>query len=417
MLTQWYEPEPGPAMTISVVARELAGRGHDVHVLTGFPNYPTGLVADGYCQRPLLREDIGGVDVIRVPLIPSHDHSAVRRIVNYASFSLSASAIGVPNFPAVDALWVGFSPITLSLPTWCLQLARGTPTVCFVGDLWPDTIAVSGLTGAGVVLRVGWAAIDRWCRAMYASSDAVVYISPSVGDVLAGRGVPRSKLRYIPVSTDERSFHPGGRSMRADLGIDPNAVVVLYAGTMGGAQGLDALIDAAALVDDERLVVLLAGSGTQEADIRRRATAPAVRFIGRVPQERMIDLMATCDISFVSLVDHPLSNATMPSKTQSALAAGRPVLAASAGDLHQLVERRGVGLTARPGDPESIAAALHSALELGQEGLARLGERAREVYLDEFSVTHVSSRMEDLLGAVARRRRKGLVRTRPAMGQ
>jgi len=416
-LTQWYEPEPGPARTISVTARALAARGHEVHVLTGFPNYPTGTLMEGYRQRPLLREELGGVHVIRVPLFPSHDRSAVRRIANYASFGVSAAVLGVPALPAVDALWVGFSPITLSLPTWGQQVVRGTPTVCFVGDLWPDTIEVSGLSGAAAVLGPARDLLGRWCTAMYASSDAVVHISPSIGGILADRGVPVEKLHYIPVSTDEETFHPGGRSLRQELAIDPEAIVVLYAGTMGAAQGLEALVDACALVDDPRLVVLFAGSGTEEDSLRRRAGAlgsASVRFLGRVPQQDVTDLMATCDVAFVSLADHPLSRATMPSKTQSALAAGKPILAAAPGDLAELVATRGVGVTARPGDPASIAGALRAMLALGRSGLERMGERARGVYIDEFSVEHVASQMEELLCAVAERSRRGLLRVRPA---
>lgn len=417
IFTQWYEPEPGPARTISVTARALAARGHEIHVLTGFPNYPTGILMDGYRQGPVLREELGGVHVVRVPLFPSHDGSAVRRIANYASFGVSAAVLGVPALPAVDALWVGFSPITLSLPTWGQQMVRGTPTVCFVGDLWPDTIEVSGLRGAPVFLGPARNLLARWCAAMYASSDAVVHISPSVGGILADRGVPMEKLHYIPVSTDEETFHPGGRSLRQELAIDQEAMVVLYAGTMGAAQGLEALIDACALVDDSRLVVLFAGSGTAEDSLRRQAGAvgsASVRFLGRVPQQDVTDLMATCDVAYVSLADHPLSRATMPSKTQSALAAGKSILAAAPGDLAELVASRGVGVTARPGDPSSIARALRAVLALGRSGLQRMGERARRVYVEEFSVEHVTSQMEELLCAVAERPRRGLLRVRPA---
>lgn len=411
--SQWYEPEPGPAGLTSVTARALAERGHEVHVLTGFPNYPTGKLMEGYRQSPLLRERLGGVNVIRVPLYLNHDRSAVRRIANYASFGLSAALIGVPALPRLDALWVNYSPITLALPMWLQQALRGTPTVCEVGDLWPDTMTVSGLVGAGPLTRLGEAALHGWCNAMYASADAVVHISPGVADVLAARGVPRDRLHYIPKSADEGNFHPGGRSLRTELDIAPDAVVLLYAGAMGAAQGLDALIDACALVDDPRLVVLLAGSGTQEESLRKAADAKgvtAIRFLGRVPHTQMADLLATADAAFVSLAEHPLSAMTMPSKTQSTLAAGRAILMAAPGDAAALVESRQVGFTALPGDPVSIAQGIRSLLQAGRRGLADLGSVARQVYEAEFSVDRTTTQVEELLADIAQNQRRGFFR-------
>ena len=184
IFSQWYEPEPGPAALPAVLGRALAERGHEVHVLTGFPNYPSGKLAPGYSQALHLKEDLGGVQVTRVPLYLNHDASALRRIGNYTSFAVSATALGVPRFPAVDALWVNYSPVTIGLPMWLQQIVRGTPTVCEVGDLWPDTLAVSGLRGTTPVATLGYRLLSRWCNAMYASSDAVSYISPGVGKIL-----------------------------------------------------------------------------------------------------------------------------------------------------------------------------------------------------------------------------------------
>ncbi|MDO5500414.1 MAG: glycosyltransferase family 4 protein [Propionibacteriaceae bacterium] len=409
--SQWYEPEPGPAALTSVAARALSARGHEVHVLTGFPNYPTGVLADGYRQRAYMREELGGVQVHRVPLYPSHDRSALRRVLNYASFGLSAAAIGVPQLPKLDALWVNYSPITLAFPMWLQQVLHSTPTVCEVGDLWPDTMAVSGLSGSSALTRFGRSVLDRWCNAMYSSSEAVVYISPGVGEILADRGVPRDKLHYIPKSADEETFHPSGTSMREKLGIDEDAVVLVYAGAMGLAQGLGTLIDACRLIDDPRLVVLLAGSGTQEAALREAVSSGGirnVRFLGRVPHAEMSDLLATADVAFVSLADHPLSAVTMPSKTQSTLAAGCAVLVAATGDVADLVRSNGVGFTARAGDAESIADALRAVLRVGRRGLADIGRTARLVYESQFSLERSTESIEMLLGSVAAepRRRK-----------
>jgi len=414
IFSQWYDPEPGPAATTGVMARALGARGHEVHVLTGFPNYPSGAIMNGYRQRAVMRETLEGVNIVRVPLYPSHDGSALRRMANYASFGLSAAALGVPALPPMDVLWVNYSPITLALPMWLQQALRRTPTVCEVADLWPDTLSVAGLQGAGAVARWGRGALDRWCEAMYASSQAVVHISPGVGDVLESRGVPAERLHYIPKSADESVFHPNGRSQRAALGIDEDATVLLYAGAMGAAQGLESLLDACALVDDPRIVVLLAGSGTREHALRQQAVTLGlgnVRFLGRVPQEDMTDLLATADLGYVSLARHATSAITMPSKTQSILAVGRPILAAADGDVADLVEAHDVGFTARSGEADAIAEGLRAALARGRRELGAMGGRARHLYESEFSVGRLASQTEELLLSVAstqRRDRQGV---------
>jgi colanic acid biosynthesis glycosyl transferase WcaI len=409
LFTQWYDPEPGPAALSAVTARALARNGHDVQVLTGFPNYPSGRIFDGYRQQLRLRERVGDVNLLRVPLLPSHDNSALRRVANYASFGISAAALGVTGIPLLDALWVNYSPVTLALPMWMQQLTHRTPTICEVSDLWPDTMDVSGLKGSADLKRLGGQLVANWCNSMYRSSDLVSYISPGVGDILADRGVPRHRLRYLPKSANERIFHPGGHSLRSTLGIDDDAIVVSYAGAMGAAQGLESLIGALSLVHDPRLVLLIAGSGTQEEFLKQRASQlglVSIRFLGRLPEEQMTDLMATSDICYISLTDHPLSAVTMPSKTQAALASGRAILAAAPGDLAQLVELGNLGFVARPGNSSSIAAALYAALKAGRQGLAQMGSAARTRYLAEFSVDRTTSQLETHLVEISQRIRR-----------
>lgn len=399
-----------------MLGRALAERGHEVHVLTGFPNYPSGKLAPGYSQALHLKEDLGGVQVTRVPLYLNHDTSALRRIGNYTSFAVSATALGVPRFPAVDALWVNYSPVTIGLPMWLQQIVRGTPTVCEVGDLWPDTLAVSGLRGTTPVATLGYRLLSRWCNAMYASSDAVSYISPGVGKILESRGVPNERLHYIPKPADESVFHDGGRSLRSELAIDEDAVVLVYAGAMGAAQGLGALIEACALINDPRLVVLMAGSGTHEQELRREAEAlhvANIRFLGRMPHAEMSDLLATADAAFVSLADHPLSEVTMPSKTQATLASGTAILAAAGGDLADLVESGQVGFTAASGDVNSITTALRALLSAGRTHLAEMGRAARSLYETQFSVERTTSQVEGLLTSIAEASRHGVRRMKP----
>jgi glycosyltransferase involved in cell wall biosynthesis len=409
LLTQWYDPEPGPAALPGVLARGLADRGHEVQVVTGFPNYPTGVVADGYRIRRRLDERRDGVGVRRVALYPNHDASAVRRVANYASFGASALVSGVGALRDVDALWVNYSPITVAWPMWAARYGLRVPLVVHVADLWPDTMLAGGFGPSGTAGRVTHTVLDRWCDLMYRSADSVAYISPGVRDVLVERGVPDHKLAYVPMWADEEVFHPATRDLRADLGVGEDQVVLLYAGAMGEAQGLGTLVEACSTVTDPRFVCLLAGSGIAESALRadaERLGARNVRFVGRVPQEAMTELMATADLSYVGLRPHALSPITMPSKTQAGLAAGRALLVAAEGDVADVVRTADVGFTADPADPASIRAAVEEACSLGREGLRAMGERARHYYEHTFSARRGVESIEALLEQASTTRRR-----------
>ena len=409
LLTQWYDPEPGPAALPGVLARGLVARGHEVQVLTGFPNYPSGVVAAGYRVQRAMDEVVDGVRIRRVGLYPSHDASTVRRAANYASFGLSALVNGLSSLRGLDALWVNYSPVTVALPMWAARYGLWIPQVVHVLDLWPDTVLAGGFARGGLAYRLAEAGLNRWCSGMYRSAASVAYISPGVGPLLRERGVPAEKLHYVPMWADEAVFRPVDDDMRAELGIDEGRIVLLYAGALGDAQGLGTLIDACAKVTDDRLQCLIAGSGIAENALRAKADrvgATNVRFLGRLPQNQMTRLMAAGDITYVGLRPHALSPFTMPSKTQAGLAAGRALLVAAEGDVAMVVEESRAGFTADPGDPTSIAEAIQSACDLGRSGLRAMGVRARQYYERNFSVGRGVASIEALLEQAAATRGK-----------
>ena len=400
-ITQWFDPEPGPAALPGALARGLAARGHEVTVLTGFPNYPTGKIAEGYRQRPLHRERVAGVEVVRTPLYANHDSSAARRIANYGSFAASSAALGAPSLRHVDALYVNYSPITTALPMWAAQAWSGARVVLDVSDLWPDTMLAAGLGGGGALYSAASGFLHAWTNAMYRSSDSVTYISPGVGEILTSRGVDRAKLHYIPKWTNQETPPGGGSSMRAELGISDSTLVITYAGTLGEAQGLSSLVEALGMIDGD-VVCLLAGSGTAESSLRRQAEGnPRVRFLGRLPFERMPDLMATTDLGYISLSDHPLSPITMPSKTQANLAAGVPLLVSAPGDLARLVREHRVGLATPPQDAKALSDAMIEAARIPRSELKSMGARARDVYEQHFSLDRGVAQFETLLQQAA----------------
>lgn len=412
ILSQWFDPEPGPASLPGVLARGLADRGHHVQVVTGFPNYPTGTLHEGYRIRRRLDETVGSVAVRRVALYPSHGTSSTKRLANYLSFGASASISGVGAFRDVDALWVYASPLTVSWPIWASRLL-GVPAVLHALDLWPDTLAVSGFDRGGLSSRPAAALLSTWSRLMYRSADIVAYNSMGVGEVLAARGIPGDRLAYVPLWTDEQVFRPGGPDLRAELGIAQDTIVLLYAGTIGAAQGLESLVEACRRVAGSRFLCLIAGSGPSEAELTekvRRGGADNIRFLGRVPTAEMTGLIATADLCYIGLRPHPLSAITMPSKTQSVLAAARPALVAAQGDVARVITDSGAGWAVDPHDTAAIADRISAACAIGRAGLAELGGKGRAYYEQFFSVRRGVDRIEELLTQVACQARARRVR-------
>jgi colanic acid biosynthesis glycosyl transferase WcaI len=158
LITQWFDPEP--TFKGLAFARELVRRGYDVEVLTGFPNYPGGKVYPGYRIRLLQRQHIEGVEVTRVALYPSHDHSGVRRALNYLSSAFSAVRYAVLLARRPDVVYVYHPPLTVSIVAVLMRLLRRVPVVLDIQDLWPDTLRATGMISNKRLFRL----VGRVCR-------------------------------------------------------------------------------------------------------------------------------------------------------------------------------------------------------------------------------------------------------------
>ena len=262
ILSQWYEPEPQPVP--QVLARELRTRGHSVRVLTGFPNYPTGHVYDGYRVRWRSDQVVSGVPVRRVALYPSHDASRIGRLANYGSFAASAFLWGTGFLKDIDSLWVYNSPPTVGLPTWLIKARYRPRVILHIMDLWPESLIASGFGRSMVRSPFVESALDRWLHATYRTADVIACSSRRQMDILARRGVADDKLSYAPPWVDEGIFQPSAKDadLESRFGLAGKKLVLLYAGQLGEAQGLDVLIEACDRVRDlDCFHCLIAGSG------------------------------------------------------------------------------------------------------------------------------------------------------------
>ena len=380
MLGQFFTPEPD--FKGVPFARELRRRGHEVEVLTGFPNYPGGRLYPGYRVRPWQREIIEGITVNRVALYPSHDRSAVRRAANYASFALCAAAFGPFLVKRPDVVYVYHPPATVGLPAMVLRALLGCPVVYDIQDLWPDTVLSSGMMGN----RWVGAALGRWCQFVYSQVDRIVVLSPGFRETLIRRGVAAQKIDVIYNWADEANLRCAGwdENRAREFGLAGRFNVV-FAGTMGLVQKLDAVLEAAricaATVPDVQFVFV--GGGVDKARLEQRAAdlqLPNTRFLPRQPMETIGGILSAADVLLVHLQDDPLFRITIPSKTQAYLATGRPILMAVGGDAAGLVERSGGGVTCPPENPAALAEAVKRLRMMAQPERGAMGAKGRAFY-------------------------------------
>jgi glycosyltransferase involved in cell wall biosynthesis len=410
ILSQWYDPEPGPAALPAVYAREFAARGHEVRVLTGFPNYPDGVLYDGYRIRRRTTEQRDGILVDRVALYPNHSSSALGRIANYASFAGSATVSGRRALRGLDALWVYNSPVTVSLPLLTHTRWGRVPYFLHVQDLWPDSLVSSGMMPGGAVGTVATSAIRRAVALTERKATAIGVISRSVRDVILERNptLDSDRIVYAPNPTNEALFRPLNET-RSRLGIQPHAdgpVDVMYAGAIGEVQGLDALLDAAARIRDRRDIrITIVGDGISRSRLQQRAVdedLPNVRFLGRVAQSDIPELMAAAQIQLVSLADAPFLAHTTPSKISTLLASGAPIIGQITGDGAKLIEDSGAGITVRPGDVAALSDAIVQVAGSGQSHWDALGERGRAFYDRNLSAASTADVILDSLARAVR---------------
>jgi glycosyltransferase involved in cell wall biosynthesis len=401
MLTQWFDPEP--AFKGLVFAMALRERGHEVEILTGFPNYPGGKVYPGYRIRFIQREVMEGIPVIRVPLYPSHDTSAIRRAANYATFALSAATIGTAAVKPADVMYVYHPPATVALPAILIRGMRRIPLVYDIQDLWPDTLSATGMVNSRFLLGL----VDRWCRMVYHAAAKIVVLSPGLKDVLVHRSVPEEKIKVIYNWCDEGKIPktPKNESLAKELGFS-GRFNVLFAGTMGKAQALEAVLDAAGRIEGRiREVQFVFVGGGIEVDrlqkIARERRLKNVLFLPRRPVSEIGEILNLADVLIVHLKDDPLFRITIPSKIQAYLAVGRPILAGVRGDAAGLVRMAGAGVVCQPENPESISEAVEELYRMPRARLNEMGDSGHRYYRKELSLSAGVSRFKEVFQAAS----------------
>jgi glycosyltransferase involved in cell wall biosynthesis len=379
-----------PAARAAELSRHWARMGHEVTVLTGFPNHPTGVVPEEW--RPRLRrlhytESIDGVRVVRTWLWPLPNRKAHERIRNYASFGISAAVSGSA-LPRPDVVIATSPQLLCALAGWWIAFWKRVPFVFEVRDLWPESLAAVGVGLEGTFLHRTLGAIAGF---LYRRADRIVVVSPAFKDHLIRYwNVAAEKISIVENGVEIDLFRPdpAATELRQQLKLE-NRFLICYIGTMGNAHGLETLMDAAeelqtALPD---AMFLLIGEGAERDRIVELAAARRlsnVRFLGQQPRERIPAYISAADVCLVMLRKAELFKTVIPTKILEYMACERPVVIAVDGQARQIVEQAGAGVFV---EPENSKALVQTIQQLAGDPAKRkqMGLKGRNYIVNNFS--------------------------------
>lgn len=402
VLTQYFWPEN---FRINDVVEGMVERGHAVTVYTGLPNYPAGRFYDGYSFFGPFRERYKAAEVRRAPLVPRGSGGGVRLALNFFSHALCATLLAPwlarGRFDAI--LVYEPSPMTIGIPARFLRALKRAPLVFWVQDLWPESLSATGAVESGVLLGL----VDRLIKWIYRGCDRVLVQSEAFTPSVRSHGVPESRIRYLPNSAENFYRRVEPRTEDAEARELPSGFRVMYAGNIGAAQDFPTILDAAELLKEDRSIHwVVLGEGRMrnwvDDELQRRGLQATVHLLGQRPPQRMPRYFAHADVLLATLKREPIFAYTIPSKIQTYIACGKPVIAALEGEGGRIIREAAAGWVVPPENPRALADAVLAASRLAKSERDAMGSRGEAWFREHFEREKLLSRLEAELAEVTR---------------
>ena len=386
--------------------------GHEVTVLTGFPNHPTGVVPLEYrrkFRRLVARETYHGVNVVRTWLLPLPNRKPYERMLNYSSFCISSAFAGM--FLRKPEVVIATSPqLLVGLSGWWLARLNGVPFVFEVRDLWPESLAAVGIGSEQSVLHSGLAKIAGF---LYRNCDRLVVVTSAFKDYLIRHWrVPEEKIFVVENGVDTSLFNrfTSNVALRSELDVDEK-FVVSYIGTIGAAHGLETLLEAASRMREQmsEVLFLIVGEGAEKEgmmSLARTRGLSNVRFVDQQPRETIPAYIAASDACLVLLKKAELFKTVLPTKMLEFMSCARPVILGVDGHARKVMEQADAGIFITPEDPTALVEAVMK-LASDPDRREAMGGNGRQYVLRYFSRRDSAKTyldvLQELLGTSARR--------------
>jgi glycosyltransferase involved in cell wall biosynthesis len=401
-LSQYFPPEAGATQTRAYeMGRNFVRLGNPVTMLAELPNHPSGIFPPEYRGMLYQRADLEGIDVIRVWVKASPVKTFHSRMLFYLSYMCTASIAGL--FLArghYDLVYASSPPLFVGASALFLSWMRRLPMVFEVRDLWPESaVALGEISNQRAI---AWA--TRLELACYRRSIKVICVTEGIRERLIQRGIPAQKIELVPNGANVNLFQfsrAARQEMRSELGLADQFLAV-YAGIHGVAQGLETVIEAARLLqDDPRFHFLLIGDGPKKAELSQLAAGYALRnltLLPEQPRERIPAYLSAADAALIPLKNLQIFHGALPSKMFDAWACQRPLLLSVDGEARKVMEQAQGGLFIPPENPPALVAGLVHLRSSPQE-CQDMGLRGRRLTELEYSRTAQAEKLAQILTA------------------
>jgi len=369
MLTQYFPPETGAAQVrLKEAAKGLQRQGHDVVVVTAFPNHPQGVIPPEYQGCKFMEDEVDGIPVYRTWVYPVQRGRFWKRLLNYFSFTFS-SFWGILKAGSCDVIFVESPPLFLGMTAVLGKWLKGAKLVFNVSDLWPESAVALGLVTNKTLIRLT-EGLETW---LYNRSWKLSAVTLGIRDTWLKRGIPERKIAFLPNGVNLDLFQPlpPDEEMQAKLGLKDKFVLV-YGGTMGYAQGLETVLEAANLLrEEEQFHFLFLGDGAEKPLLEQMAKElklTNVQFLGFQPVTDMPRYFSLAGGSIVPLKKLKLFEGARPSKMFPAMGCAVPIIYSGAGESVDLIKEAGAGLTVEPENSQAMAEAIRKLAQMPDGG-------------------------------------------------
>lgn len=385
VVCQYYYPEN---FQITPICEQLVSDGYDVTVLTGLPNYPTGIIPNDY-KKGHRREKRNGVKIIRCAEIGRRKGVAYLAM-NYLSYCMSASAKIRKMSPSYDLVFVyQLSPILMGVPGRLYSKKHHVPMVLYCCDLWPESLKMYVNSESNPLFK----AVKHLSKKIYNAADLVIGQSTSFLPYLRNtHQIPDKKLRYIPAFADETY-------LTQDFSPDDNTVDFVFLGNLGIAQNLILVLKAVEMIKNlPGFKVHFVGDGTVLPEMKEFVDSHDLKnivyFYGRRPVEEMPKYYKLADACLVSLKADNATGLTLPSKVQGYMAAGKPIIGMIDGSAKDVIEESKCGICVPAEDASGLANAMKSFIT-ESEKYSNCGQNGRQYFIDNFSKKKFMVKLEN----------------------
>lgn len=386
-ICQYYKPEP---FRISDICEEMVRRGHEVQVVTGYPNYPEGILYDGYGKGKHIDEVINGVKVHRCFTIP-REKGSVKRLLNYYSYVassteyvLSKECVASDGKPFDVVFCNQLSPVMMANAAIAYKKKYKVPAIMYCLDLWPESLIAGGITRASVIYKF----FHHVSKRIYRQMDKILITSRMFEDYLHSEfGIDRKKVEYLPQYAE-------GIFEQIPAKEENGVFDFMFAGNIGAVQSVETVIKAAEILKEEPVKFHIVGGGTDLERLKGIAKdLDNVVFYGRRPLEEMPEFYAKADAMLVTLAADPVLSLTLPGKVQSYMAVGKPIIGAIDGETRVVVEASQCGFCGKADDATEFVENVKKFI--GDVDRVNMGENARRFYEENFQEKLFMDKLEN----------------------